>query len=114
MPSAMPLTTRISQGSSRTRKNRVLSARFGDGYSQEAPDGTNAATDEWSIAYEGLDSSERTTVLAVLDAVGGTDYITWTANGDGASKKWKLPDGYQETWVSGTHSNIMFTIRQIF
>lgn len=110
----MPLTDRVSQGSTRKRKNRVLSAQFGDGYSQEAPDGTNAATAEWSVQFENLTSTERTTLLAVLDAVGGTDYITWTATGDASSKKWKVKDGYQEIWASGSHSTIQFAIRQIF
>jgi len=114
MPQAMRLVTRVSQGSSRKRVNRVLKALFGDGYSQEAPDGTNSKYDEWAIAFENLDSSERVTVLAALDAVGGSDYITWTAQGDGTSKKWKVKDGYTETWVSGTHSTIEFEIRQIF
>jgi phage-related protein len=114
MPQAMPLTTRVSQGSSRKRINRVLKAQFGDGYSQEAPDGTNSKYDEWAIAFENLDSTERTTVLTALDAVGGSDYLTWTAQGDGASKKWKVKDGYTEIWVSGTHSTINFEIRQIF
>ena len=115
MPYALPLTTRISQGSSRTRVNRVLSAQFGDGYSQEAPDGTNASYDVWKVSYENLDLTERVTVLTVLDAVGAWDYVTWTANGDAGSKKWKVTkDGYQETWVSGSHTNISFNLRQIF
>ena len=114
MPSAMPLTTKIDQSSTRKRTNRVLSAKFGDGYSQEAPDGTNSQTDEWSVAYSNLSSADRTTVLAVLDAVGGTDYITWTAQGDSSSKKWKVTDGYTESWTSAALSNIRFNIKQIF
>lgn len=114
MPQALPLTSRISQGSTRKRMNRVLSAQFGDGYSQEAPDGTNSKFDTWNITYENLDSTERTTVLAALDAVGGSDYLTWTPTGETVSKRFKLTDGYSETWVSGTHSSISFEMRQVF
>ena len=115
MSQSLPLTGYISQSSSKTRKNRVLSARFGDGYSQEAPDGTNTLVDEWTINYENLSSTNRSTLTAALDAVGSWDYFTWTAPGDSSSKKWKVTtDGYQEHAISGSLYNINFKLRQIF
>jgi phage-related protein len=115
MSTALPLTNYISQRSFRTRKNRVLSAQFGDGYSQEAPDGTNALTDEWSVVYENLSSTNRNTVFAALDAVGAWDYLTWTAPGDGSSKKWKVTkDGVSEQASSGSLYSISFKVRQVY
>lgn len=111
---AMVLTDKISQGATRTRKNRVLSARFGDGYSQEAPDGTNATTDEWSLSFENLNTSERATLWGMLDAVGSWGVITWTPPGD-TSKKWKVTqDGVSEMPVSGDLYSVSFALRQVF
>lgn len=85
MPTALPLTSAISQGFTRRRKNRTLHAQFGDGYSQDAPDGINAQHDEVSITYENLTLAERNTVWGVLDAVGGWDIVTFTPPGQSSS-----------------------------
>lgn len=114
MPVALPLTTLISQGSTRKRMNRVLSAQFGDGYSQEAPNGINSLVDEWNVVYGNLTSSERTTLLAALDTAGSWDTITWTPPGDTA-KKWKVTkDGWSETPLAGDQWSITFSLRQVF
>lgn len=109
---ALPLTDRISQSSTRTRKNRVLSASFGDGYSQEAPDGTNPQVDEWSLQFDYLTSSERSTLVTALEAVGSWGVLTWTPPGE-TSKKWKVVDGWGESYT-GNLSNISVTLRQVF
>jgi len=114
MPQALPLTTAISQGATRKRTNRVLFAQFGDGYDQTAPDGINALVDEWSITYPNLTSSERTTLWSALDAVGGSDYFTWTPPG-GTSTKWKVKeDGVTEMPASGDLYTVSFSLRQVF
>lgn len=114
MSVALPLTSLISQGSTRRRRNRVLVAQFGDGYDQTAPDGINASVDEWNVTYENLTSSERTTLWAALDAAGSWDVVTWTPPGDSA-KKWKVTaDGVSEMPVAGDLYTISFALRQVF
>lgn len=114
MSQALPLTNYISQSSTRTRKHRTLTAQFGDGYSQDAPDGTNAQYDEWNIIYENLTSTNRDTVWTALNAVGSWDYLTWTPPGD-TSKKWKVTkDGVNESAQSGSHYSLSFSIRQVY
>lgn len=115
MTTALPLTTYISQGSTRTRKNRVLSAQFGDGYSQEAPNGTNNLVDEWSIRYENLTSTDRATVWTFLDSVGAWDKVSWTPPGSSSSQLFKVTkDGAQEAFTSGGTYTISFNLRQVF
>ncbi|WP_445322804.1 phage tail protein [Ramlibacter sp. AN1015] len=119
MPQALPFsegeTSLISQGSTRQRVNRVLSAQFADGYSQEAPDGINPNYDVWNITYVPLNASERATVWAALDAVGASDYLTWQPPGSATSKKWKVvKDSVSETPVSGDLYTVSFQLRQVF
>jgi len=115
MPASLPLTTFISNASSKLRKHRTLSAQFGDGYSQEAPDGVNYKYDEWNIVYQNLTAGDRNTLWATLDAVGSWDYVNWQAVGDTTSKKWKITtDGITETIQAGNLYTITFKLRQIF
>lgn len=114
MPQAMPLTSAISQSSTRKRTYKTLTAEFGNGYSQTAPDGINNVRDEWNLSYENLTDAERTTVVAALDAVQTWDYLTWQAPGDAASKRWKVtPEGWSER-TTGTHWTISFVVKQVY
>jgi len=113
MPTALPLTTLIDQGSSRKRQYRTLRAEFGNGYEQTAPDGINAVRDEWSISYSNLTGAERTTLVTALDTVQGWDVLTWTAPGDVTQKKWKVSEGWSES-TNGLHYTVSFTLRQCY
>lgn len=114
MPAALPLTNLISQGSSVNYKNRVLQARFGDGYDQTAPDGINNIVAEWSLRYENLTTSEKNTLVNALNACGSWDYLTWAPPSE-SSKKFKVTsDGYAITPSSGDLWNVSFALRQVF
>lgn len=109
----MPLTTRIRQAASRTRKQRIQQARFGDGYSQEAPNGINSQYDEWSnVGWDNLNTTEAATVIAVLEAVGLVDYITWTPPLETTQKRFKVVDGYQVIHLGSSLVNISFNLTQ--
>jgi phage-related protein len=113
---ALPLTTIISQdGSTRRRNYRVLSAQYGDGYSQEARDGINNVVDEWTVHYPNLVQADRDNLVAFLDSNGASVSWTWTAPGDSGSKNWKLTkDGWSETFLAGNVYSITFNARQVF
>jgi phage-related protein len=117
MPANLPLPEYITQGASRKKTYRVLKAQFGDGYSSTAPDGINNKVDSWqSITYQFLTPSERDLVWDTLDAVGASDYFTWTPPGyPPGTYKWKLTDdGVSETPASGEHYSISFELTQVF
>ncbi|MDM0042149.1 phage tail protein [Variovorax sp. J22R193] len=114
MPSALPLTDRISQSSSKKRTNRVIRCQFGDGYEQVRPDGINNLVDTWELGFESLNSTDRGTLQTFLDAIGAWDYFTWTPPGEASSKKFKVVDGYQEQPQSGSLYSITFTAKQFF
>jgi len=113
MPQAMPLTTKISETSSKGSVYKTLTGRFGDGYAQRAPDGTNNKIDAWDLKWSPLNLTDRNTVVAILDAVGGWDYITWTPPGESVSKKFVIISGYSESYVS-TYYNISVKLEQVF
>lgn len=115
MPLALPLQSSISQASTRKRTYRTITAQFGDGYQQSAPDGINNVVDEWNLVYENLDNSERNTLITALDSVKSSDYFTWTAPGDATQKKFKVTqDGWSEAALSGDLWTISFVLKQVF
>jgi phage-related protein len=115
MAQALPLTSYISQASSKSRKNRVLKAQFGDGYEQVAPDGINNKIDMWSIVYDNLSSTDRGTLWTFIDGVGSWDIVTWTPIGEGTQKKFRItPDGASEQVKAGNVYSVSFTLQQVF
>jgi phage-related protein len=114
MPAALPLTNMISQSSSVTREYKTLSAEFGNGYSQDIPDGINWIRDKWTIEYENLTPAERDTLVAVLDAVGSWDIVTWTPYGESTQRKFKVDKAGFSASFTGTFWNISFTLNQRF
>lgn len=115
MAQALPLTGYISQASTKSRKNRVLKAQFGDGYSQAAPDGINNLVDTWNIVYDNLSSSDRATLWTALDTVGSWDYFTWTPIGELSQKKFRVTSqGASESVKAGNIYSISFTMEQVF
>lgn len=114
MPQALPLTSAISQSSTRSRMYKTIRAEFGNGYALSAPDGINSVKDTWNVTYENLTESERDTVVAALDAVQAWDYLTWQAPGDATSKRWLVhPDGWSES-TTGNLWTISFVLEQTY
>lgn len=113
MPQEMPLTTKISESSSKTSNYRTLTSKFGDGYAQRTPDGTNSKVDVWDVKWSPLTLTERNTVVTILDLVGGWDYITWTPPGEGAAKKFVINGGYSEN-ITAVYYNIGVKLEQVF
>lgn len=115
MAELLPLPASISQSSSKTKKTRLLTAQFGQGYAQYTKDGPNSQYDEWRIVYTILTTSDRDTILTFFNTVGCDAWFYWTAPGDLTQKKWRITvDTYNETVLSGDLYAISFTILQQF
>lgn len=100
-------------------KQRILSARFGDGYFQAAADGINSQFEEIDLSWDNLTQSQRDTVVAVLKAAGAVDYLTFTPPGDGSSKKYMVvPQAdatlYTETDNDGVTYTVSIQLIQVF
>jgi phage-related protein len=113
MPQAMPLQQYISENSVKTVKHRTLVSKFGDGYSQRAADGLNSKVYIWDVRWIPLQAANRDTIIAVLDAVGCWDYLTWIPPSEGASIKLVLVDEYSID-IIGDRYRISAQFQQVF
>lgn len=60
-----------------TKKFRVLSAQFGDGYKQRAADGINNKSQSWSLSFTGRKADVQP-IMDFLDARQGYQSFYWT------------------------------------
>jgi phage-related protein len=67
---------------------KVKTVQFGDGYTQEAPDGINYNLFTWNLSWDALTSSEKTTIENFLVAAGGYATFQW-ADPEGTTQKVK-------------------------
>lgn len=59
-------------------KPRVLTAQFGDSYSQRVGDGINIRMRRWSLTFAARTPTERNAILAALQAENGITAFDWT------------------------------------
>jgi len=105
MATPLPIPSKISRDSSKIVKFRVISANFGDSYTQEAPNGLNPKIDTWGIKWVGLTRTERLTVESVLDYVGSWGLLSWTPCYETTIKYFKLDvsSGYTTKHIAGNN-----------
>jgi phage-related protein len=112
---ALPLPEKIGRDATLEISSRTLTAQFGDGYNQRAPDGLNTEVETWTVTWLALTLSERETVLAALKTVGGWGVLLWTPCYQTAQQKYKVKDGKRSVKVlSNSEFNISCTLEQVF
>lgn len=113
---ALPVPERIIIDSTKTAAFREMSAQFGDGYQQVAPQGINFKIDTWSITWAPLTSAQKTTVETALDANGSWGVYTWIPLGETVSKKFRVTkDGYtRQSLNRGNLFSISCKLVQVF
>lgn len=109
----MPVVSKITLDSSLSVKFNQISAKFGDGYEQIAPNGVNNIVDTWSITWGALTTSEYQTVITALKSVGTWGIITWTPCDETVQKKFRISGDISRT-RSGTLYTVACTLRQVF
>jgi phage-related protein len=113
MPAALPLQTKISQASQGTTNYKILEVKYGNGYSTRAGDGFNNVQASWTVAWENISSTDFSTIVTALDGAKGSDYFTWTAPGDGSSKKW-ISKTVTRSTINGTTYSVSTSLEQVF
>lgn len=104
----------ISQQSSKeTIANRVEVA-FGNGYTQQVPNGINYLRDHISAKWDNISNSEYVTIIGFLDSLETGDYTTWTSPYDTTQKKYVLEGGRSISSTSGNTYSINQKFKQVY
>lgn len=90
MATALPLPDRLSPESTRQTAFRDITAQYGDGYLQSAPDGINSKIERWNIIWMNVSESEKNTIVAALNAEGTWGVLTWTPFDEVTQRKFRM------------------------
>ena len=111
---ALPLTTKISQSSTKNLQTNLLVAKFGDGYEQRTPNGINYTKQQWNISWENITLADLTTIeAAIASARYGADAFTWTPFNEASQKKFKYQT-HDVTFLSGDLCTVSMQIIQVY
>jgi phage-related protein len=117
MPQQLPLYTELDASTAFSSTYRTLVTSYSDGYSARMPDGINNKVWSASIVYSNKSSTQVTTVLNALDAIGGWDYFTYDPvdrTGQSNPLKWRVKDGYKLVYTEAGYANVTFEMEQIY
>jgi phage-related protein len=116
MPQALPLPDKIAQGSAKVNVvPRIITAEFGDGYSQRAADGINNLPETVEVRWIPVLKTDKDTIVNALNATGGWDYLTWTPPAESTAKKYVMtPEGYSVELISGKYYVVSVMLRQVY
>ena len=116
MATPLPVINKISRTDyKKTVMAKTLSAQFGDGYSQEAPDGINNIVRSYEITWAALTPSEKTSVEGFLESVGGWGRISWTPPYEETSRLFIVKDAEWElTVLNNSTFSISCELKQVY
>ena len=114
MATPFPTSPQIDQSSSKTTTNDIIKVSLGNGYEQRTPNGINYIRDKWSVTWSGLNTSERDTIVAFIQAISDGSVATWTTPFDSSSKKFILEGDWSISDGGGAVYNIAASFKQVF
>jgi phage-related protein len=108
------VTVVADRGLARQSVQRVLTAKFGDGYEQRVLDGTNTKLDVFTISFNNRTAADINRIAAFFDVKAGKSF-TFTAtdhSGDTAIKV--VCESYNITYITDSFHNLNCTLRRVY
>jgi phage-related protein len=103
----------VTYGAKNTVTPDVLSAVFGDGYSQDIPDGINSTADSWSITSR-LSPSDADDAFEFLRRQRGATRFWWTPPRYVSPIKVKTTGAIEKGEESAGFVTVTATFKQVF
>jgi len=98
----------------RTKNFRVLSAPFGDGYSQVVGDGINTQTEMWKVSFSDRPRAEIQQIVSFLDSVGAETAFSWTPPYEASPRLFRLVGDYVEEYIGFDAGSVKFDISEVY
>jgi len=95
-------------------KPRILTAEFGDGYSQRAGDGLNAIKRMAQLEFANISNADASTIVSFLETQAGYQAFTYTVPGDSTARKWIAREGWSRVPTGPSTSTVTVKIEQVF
>lgn len=111
---AATFTYNPSKSFTKSSKARILTAKFGDGYSQRIGDGINTVTNEWSLSFNSRSVADANAIIEFFESRINTlsnipEPFYWTPPGE-----YTTYTVICEEWTKSYDSHISATIQARF
>lgn len=113
LPLPLPEGVNVSLGSEVQYKARVLTAQFGDGYTQRSGDGQNAVGATYNVGFNNLTRPEAQVLLDFFKERAGYKAFTYRVSGEAVDRKWTCTEWSREH-VTAMIDNIKATWVEVF
>lgn len=107
-------TIAVSQASSRSSARDMVAVKYGNGYEQRLPNGINYKRDMWSVSWDGLNTTDKNTIVSFINTVSDGSTIQWTSPFDTTEKKYVLEGDWSISDTNGAIYSIQITLRQVY
>ncbi len=109
---ALPLSTRISNGLKIKRVENIKKVKLGDGYEARAPKGINWVSIQIDVKWEVLTYTEFNTIQTAISTIQPDGYFTFTLPNEGTARKFRM-DSFDYDYFS-TYINASMTLSEVF
>lgn len=114
MATALLFPEKITRDSDMSLESREISAKFGDKYSQHAPDGLNAVFETWAITWAPLTQAQKLSLIALIRSVGTWGIVTWTPADEASQLKFRFTGPVTFGRVNKTLYKVSANLEQVF
>lgn len=102
-----------SKAFSKSAKTRVITAQFGDGYSQRIPDGINSVVREWNISFNNNSIIQINSIEDFFNLHKGSTPFLWIPPGESVQYTVICPE-WTRTYNSHLSATISAKFTQVF
>ena len=107
------------RGLSKTTQHRVLTAQFGDGYSQRVRDGINTKIESFTISFNNRSAEEINLIAAYLDSKAGLHFVlnitdTFTSGSLSDSAIKVVCQDYSTSYTHTVNHSLTTTFRRVY
>jgi len=102
------------RGLQRQVKQRVLTAKFGEGYEQRVLDGINTKEDSFNLSFNNRSAEEINLIAAFLDLKSGLNFELKVTNYTGDEVIKVVAEDYNISYTYDTVHSLQTTFRRVY
>ena len=102
------------RGLSRSSANKVLTARFGDGYEQRVRDGINIKMDSFAITFANRTATDINRIAAFFDAKAGNNFDFTVTDHAGDTTIKVVCDNYDINYLADNFHSMSASFRRVY
>lgn len=106
------LVQRMSFPIDLSKKPKIYSAPFGDGYEQRAVNGINNNPKQWTVSAVNLNDEDASALMTFLDTANGAASFDWT-DPDGAAIKVTCKE-YSRSYTDEDKNTVRAVLNQVY